>query len=105
MFILGNLLIAVGMILNKVIEIYYFILIVRVLISWVNPDPYNLIVQILYRITEPILRPFRRIVPLGGIGLDISPIFAMLALFFIQRFFVFSLVHLGYRLGGGGTLL
>ena len=105
MFIIGNLFIAIGVILNKVIEIYYFILIVRVLISWVNPDPYNIIVQILYRITEPVLQPFRRIVPLGGIGLDISPIFAMLALFFIQRFFVYSLIQLGYRMGGGGTFL
>lgn len=100
MFIVGNFFIAIGVILNKIIEIYYIILIIRVLISWVNPDPYNFLVQLLYRITEPILSPFRRIIPLGGIGIDLSPIFAMLALYFIQLFAVSSIIRIGYNLGG-----
>lgn len=100
MFILGNFFIAIGVILNKIIEIYYIILIIRVLISWVSPDPYNFIVQLLYRITEPILSPFRRIIPLGRIGIDLSPIFAMLALYFIQLFVVSSIIRIGYNLGG-----
>lgn len=100
MFILGNLILAIAIILNKVIEIMYFILIIRVIISWVNPDPFNFFVQLLYRITEPILSPFRRIIPLGNIGLDISPILAMLTMFFVQQFLIASLIRLGYQLGG-----
>jgi YggT family protein len=71
---------------------------IRVIISWVNPDPYNFLVQLLYRITEPILSPFRRVIPLGNIGIDISPILAMFALFFIQRFLVASIIQFGYKL-------
>jgi len=100
MFILGNLILAIAIILNKVIEIMYFILIIRVIISWVRPDPFNFFVQLLYRITEPILSPFRRIIPLGNIGLDISPILAMLTMFFVQQFLIASLIRLGCQLGG-----
>ncbi len=100
MFILGNLILAIAIILNKVIEIMYFILIIRVIISWVKPDLFNFFVQLLYRITEPILSPFRRIIPLGNIGLDISPILAMLTMFFVQQFLIASLIRLGSQLGG-----
>ncbi len=100
MFILGNLILAIAVILNKIIEIMYFILIIRVIVSWVNPDPFNFFIQLLYRITEPILQPFRRIMPLRNIGLDISPILAMLAMFFIQQFIIASLMRIGFQLGG-----
>ena len=100
MYILGNLIIAIGVILNKIIEVMYFVLIIRVILSWVRPDPYNFFVQLLYKITEPILYPFRRIIPLRNIGLDISPMLAMMALFFVQQFLIMSLIQLGYQLGG-----
>jgi len=56
-------------------------------VSWVSPDPRNPIVQFLYRSTDPILRPFRRILPprrTGGI--DFSPIFVILLIFFLKSF-------------------
>ena len=101
MFIIGNLFIALGHIANFVISIYIFIIFVRVIISWVNPDPYNTIVQLLYTLTEPVLRPFRNIVPLGPI--DVSPIFVFLLLYFLRSFVVSSLIQLGYRMGGSGV--
>ena len=48
------------------------IIIIRALISWVNPDPFNPIVRFLYRATEPVLRPIRRKLPTYQIGLDLS---------------------------------
>lgn len=72
-------------VVQMVISIIYFIIIIRVLISWVSPDPYNPIVQMIYGITEPMLRPFRRILPPIR-GLDLSPILLILALVFIQSF-------------------
>ncbi|MBU1627235.1 YggT family protein [bacterium] len=72
-------------VLQMIISMVYFIIIIRVLLSWVNPDPYNPIVQIIYGITEPILKPFRRILPPIR-GLDLSPILLILALVFIQTF-------------------
>jgi YggT family protein len=56
---------------------FSLIVIVGALLSWVNPDPYNPIVQVIYGISEPLLAPFRKIVPTLG-GLDISPILAIL---------------------------
>src|SRR5215471_8904175 len=59
--------------------------VVAALISWVSPDPRNPIVQILYRMTEPILRPFRRILPPGRTGgIDFSPILVILVIILIR---------------------
>ena len=72
-------------------------IVIAALISWVSPDPRNPIVQILYRVTEPILRPFRRILPpqkTGGI--DISPIFVILIIEFLKAFLP-SLFAMPYR--------
>jgi len=54
-------------------ELYSFVLLARVLIGWFQVDPYNPIVQLLYRLTEPLLAPIRRLMPQTGM-LDFSPI-------------------------------
>ena len=62
------------------ISAYVWIIIARALISWVSPDPFNPIVRFLYRATEPVLRPIRRRMSTYAIGLDLSPLVAILAL-------------------------
>lgn len=99
MFILSNLLVAVAKILDIALSIYMWIIIIAALISWVNPDPYNPIVRFLYGITEPVLRRVRRIIPFGGIGIDISPIIVILIILFLKYFLISSLMELGYRIG------
>jgi len=98
MFILGNFINAIATILSFAITILWWLIIIRAVISWVNPDPYNPIVQFLYKATEPILMPFRRIIPAHNIGIDLSPIFAILALMFIRYFIVMSLFELAARM-------
>ena len=99
MFILSNLLSALANILNVALTILYWLILIRALISWVNPDPYNPIVQFLYKITEPILYPIRRILPLGfRFGIDISPIIAFLAIMFLRAFLVKTLIDISLRL-------
>jgi YggT family protein len=88
MFILGNLLAAVAKILDIALTIYMWIIIARALISWVNPDPYNPIVQFLYRVTEPVLARVRRWIPFATMGIDFSPIIVVLVIFFLQVFLV-----------------
>lgn len=64
-----------------------WLVIIAAVISWVSPDPRNPIVRFLYRTTEPILRPFRKILPpqrTGGI--DLSPILVILLILFIETF-------------------
>ena len=97
MFILSNLLVAVANVLNVLLTIAYWLILIRALISWVNPDPYNPIVQFLYKTTEPILYPIRKILPLS-FGIDISPIIAFLAIMFLRSFIVNTIMDLAMRL-------
>ncbi len=83
----------IGVILSYLLTIYIWIIIIRALLSWVNPDPYNPIVQILYRLTEPVLAPVRYRMPNIG-GIDASPIVVLLIIFFLQSFVVQSIFDL-----------
>ena len=99
MFIVSNLLAALAQVLDVVLTVLYWMLIVRALLSWVNPDPYNPIVQFLQAVTEPILAPVRRLLPPAfRWGLDISPIIAILAVMFLKAFLVRTLLDLSFRL-------
>lgn len=99
MFIFSNLLAAVASLLNTVLTILYWLILIRALLSWVNPDPYNQIVQFLYKTTEPILYPIRKMIPVSfGIGIDISPIIAFLILIFLRSFLVKTLLDISFRL-------
>ncbi len=101
MFIFGDLIISIAKILDWVLEIYMWVVIIAALVSWVNPDPYNPIVRFLYSVTEPALRPFRRMIGYRLGPIDISPIIVILVIIFIQSFFITSLIKIGYKLGGG----
>lgn len=79
--------------LNIALTLYMWIIIVRALLSWVNPDPYNPIVQFLHSITEPVLYRVRKAISMPGMGLDLSPILIILAIIFLQTFLVGSLEH------------
>ena len=64
-----------------------WIVIIAVLISWVNPDPRNPIVRFLWAVTEPLCRPFRKLLPPSRTGnIDLSPIFVLLIIFLLIRF-------------------
>ena len=102
MFILANFISAVAHILNVLLSIAYWLILIRALVSWVNPDPDNGIVQFLYRTTEPILEPIRRRLPLNfRFGIDISPIIVILVIIFLQSFLIKSLFDLGLKVGSG----
>ncbi|PIQ97314.1 MAG: hypothetical protein COV67_04875 [Nitrospinae bacterium CG11_big_fil_rev_8_21_14_0_20_56_8] len=98
MFVLGNLLAALAQVLNVVLHIYMWIIIIRALLSWVNPDPYNPIVQFLYNITEPVLHRVREMLPMSGMGIDFSPIVVLLVIMFLQAFLVQSIGDLSMQL-------
>lgn len=98
MFVLGNFIIALTRIIEIVLTLYMWIIIFRAVISWVNPDPYNKIVILLYRATEPVLRPVRRILPLRNVGIDIAPLIVILVIIFLQYFLVESVLQLARRL-------
>ncbi len=95
MFILSNLLQAVAVILNTFLSIYFWIIIISAILSWVNPDPYNPIVRILRSLTEPVLYRVRSWLPFTMVGgLDLSPIVVLLGIQFLKVFLVQSLSQL-----------
>ena len=93
MFVLKYLIMALTEVIDIVLLSYMIIIVVRALISWVNPDPYNQIVIILYRLTEPILRPVHRIIPFRNMGIDFSPFIVILAIIFLRLFLVQTMRH------------
>lgn len=96
MYIITNFLTAVAEVMDVVLTLYLYIIIARAIVSWVNPDPYNPIVQFLHRITEPVLSPLRRLVPPYKIGIDLSPMIAILIIIFLKRFLVMTLRQTAY---------
>ncbi len=104
MFILGNFLIAIANILDIALGIYKWIIIIAAVVSWVNPNPYNPIVRILYRLTEPVLRPVRNLIGARLGPIDFSPLIVIVAIIFAQMFILKSLLELGYKLKGGAVI-
>jgi len=98
MFVLANFIEAIARIIDIALNIYMWMIIIRAIISWVNPDPYNPIVSFLYRTTEPVLYYVRRIIPFRGMGIDFSPIIVLLAIIFLQSFLVKSMMQLALYL-------
>ena len=77
--------------INKLFQIINILIIIRVLLSWFNINYYNQYVRILYRITEPILAPLRNLFSSNNLGVDLSPMIAIIVLNLI-KFFLISLL-------------
>ncbi|MGJ3523625.1 YggT family protein [Nitratidesulfovibrio sp. D1] len=92
MFVFSNLLIGVARVLDAVLNLYFWIVIVAAVLSWVNPDPYNPIVRILRNLTEPVFYRVRKWIPFTYVGgLDLSPVVVLLAIQFINAVVIQSL--------------
>ena len=99
---MGNFLAALARVLHLVLMLYLWVIIIRAVLSWVNVPSLYPVALVLYRLTEPVLRPFRRLVPprrLGG--LDISPIIVGLLIVFIDSFLIRSLALYARQLTRG----
>jgi YggT family protein len=79
--------------LHSVINLYIWIIIISALLSFVRPDPHNPIVQILHRLTNPVLNFVREKMPFVVFsGIDLSPLVIILGLQLIDNFMMRSLV-------------
>lgn len=104
MFIIANLVLAVAQILDMILSAYVWVVIIAALLSWISPDPYNPIVRFIYSVTEPVFRPIRRLIGFRLGPVDISPMIVILAIMFIRKFLISSLIELGYKFKGGAFL-
>ena len=88
MIVLATLIEAFATILHTLINIYICVVIIAALITFVRPDPYNPIVQILFRLTNPVYAFIRKLVPTLIGGIDLAPLIVILTLQFIDLFAV-----------------
>jgi len=87
-----SLLHSVVLALRSILTLYMYIIIIRALISWVNPDPYNFLVRAIYALTDPILYRVRRLLPVAAGGFDFSPFIVIILLYAVSNLLT-SLLH------------
>lgn len=88
MYIIGHFFKALASVLDIALSIYMWLIIIRVLLSWVSPDPYNPIVKALRSVTDPVMDWFRRRIPLVFGGFDFSPMVVIFLIYFLRQFLV-----------------
>jgi YggT family protein len=98
MVLFSRILTALALILDQALQLYMWVIVISALITWVQPNPYNPVVIFLERITEPVLRPIRRVLP--PVGLDISPVIAIFAIMFFRMVVPPTLRDLAYSIVG-----
>lgn len=96
--VIANFIDALASVIDLVLWAYVWVLVARALVSWVNPDPYNPIVQALYKLTEPVLSPVRRVLGSYSLGIDFSPMIVILVIYFLQKFLVRTLYDIAIQL-------
>lgn len=80
------LLSSVSVVVLGIISLYKWVIIISALLSWVRPDPYNPIVQMLERLTQPVYALVRRVIPTVVGGMDLAPIIVIFTLIFLETF-------------------
>ena len=105
MFVLGNILMGLGVVLQNLLWFYSLILLSRAVVSWVNADPRNPIVQFLTLATEPLLRIIRRWLPtnLRYFPIDIAFLVLLAIVLFSQYAVAKTLIDIGVRLNAPRT--
>jgi len=99
MFVVGNFLGAVASVLDVVLEVLLFVILVNAVLSWVRPNPANVFVALLERISDFVCDPLRRLFPTVFGGFDFAPLVALLVIYFVREFLVGSLRGLAMRMG------
>ncbi len=97
---MGLVVLSIAELLKTLIYVYIFVIIIQVAISWINPHAYNPLTIIMYQLTEPVMRPARRMIPPAG-GFDWSPLVVLIALNLLIILLVSPLADLGRQLSIG----
>src|SRR5262245_2372924 len=99
MWMVAQVISTVATILEWVLNALGLVIIINALLSWVRPDPSNPIVRFLDQVSDAVCDPIRRLIPTIVAGLDLAPMIAMAAIWFIKLFVVNSLHELAFRVG------
>ena len=93
---MNEIILGIGSIFLTLLNVYIWVIIIAALITWVNPDPRNQLVQILYRLSEPAYSFVRRYIPTIFNGIDLAPLIIVITLQVIMLFLKTGLVRLVY---------
>ena len=98
MFVAGDFIIGAAVVIDKLLSAYMLVVIVRALLSWVRPDPYNPVVRFINGLVDPVAYRISRVIPTRIGMVDISPIILIALIWFAQAFLVRVIMDVGARL-------
>lgn len=94
MIIFSNTLSAIAIVVGSLLKIYFWVVVISALLSWVRPDPYNPIVRTLRTLTEPVYFRVRKLLPFTyASGIDFSPLIVLLTIELVDRIVVNSMLQ------------
>lgn len=94
MILFANTLSAVAVVLGALLKVYFWVVVISAILSWVRPDPYNPIVRTLRTLTEPVYFRVRKVLPFTYTsGIDFSPLVVLLIIELVDRILVNSMLH------------
>src|SRR6266849_2291977 len=102
MYAWTNLIVFIAQTLDGLLTLYFYVVIIAALMTWIEPNPYNPIVRFIYSITEPVFDFVREHLPVVFGGIDFSPMVVLLAIGFVQRVVLVSLAQ--YLMSGSPAL-
>lgn len=98
MFVFGNFVTGIAYVVDMLLNVYFWIILIRTVMSWIQPNPYNPLVRIIYNLVDPVTYKISRMIPTRVGMIDLAPFILMILIVFLQRFFVRSLFDLGTRM-------
>ena len=94
MIVVANTMSAIALVLGSLLSLYFWIVIIAAVLTWVRPDPYNPTVRTLRTLTEPVFYRVRKWLPFTySSGMDFSPVVVLLAIELFNRIVVASLAQ------------
>ena len=94
MIVVANTMSAIALVLGSLLSLYFWIVIIAAVLTWVRPDPYNPIVRTLRTLTEPVFYRVRKWLPFtSSSGMDFSPVVVLLAIELFNRIVITSLAQ------------
>jgi len=83
-----NLIIFIARFLDQILTLYFWVVIIATLMTWIEPNPYNPIVRFLYSVTEPVFGWVRDHLPVFFGGIDFSPMVVIFVIIFLQQYLI-----------------
>jgi YggT family protein len=84
----NNLVLFIGSALQSILTLYFWVVIIATLMTWVEPNPYNPVVRFLYSVTEPVFDWVREHIPVSFGGIDFSPMIVVFVIWFLQGYLI-----------------